>query len=129
MWFRRVWHRSGSRLRVHGRMPIMPRIVVGLCLLAVALLGAGCAEPGARPGGTPSTAPTWGNFALEVAGVVPGPGARSVTITVRPPTGCSRNLAVTNATEENGNIYANVVARSLTTSGPPLPASGRPVGG
>ncbi len=122
MWFRRVSHRPASRLRVHGRMPIMRRIVIGLCLLAAVALGAGCAGPGTRPGDPSSRAATWGNFALQVSGVASGPGPRAVTVTVRPPTGCWRNLAVTNTTEENGTIFASVAADVLE----PVPRTGCP---
>jgi hypothetical protein len=100
-------------------MPIMRRVVLAVCLVVVTAAAAGCADPGTRPGGSPTTAATWGNFELEVAGVTSGPGARSVTITVRAPTGCRRNLAVTNTTEENGNVFANVVGDVLD---PPPPA-------
>jgi hypothetical protein len=89
-------------------MPIMRRIVAGLCLAILAALGAGCSTPGARPEAGPPGAATWTNYAADVISVTPGPGARTVTIAVKRPDGCSRNLSVTNVSEERGYIYAGV---------------------
>jgi hypothetical protein len=100
-------------------MPIMRRIAVLMCLLTVAVPGAGaCAAPGTTQAGTwttpddtPSAAATWAMYAAEVSGVKAGPGAKPVTVQVEAPTGpdCFRNVRVSNPEEENGVIFADIV--------------------
>jgi hypothetical protein len=90
----------------------MRRIAGSLCLLTAAVLGvASCADPGTRPGVSPSASATWVTYEAEVSGVTPGPGAEAVTIHVKALAGrdgCSRNVRVGYHEEENGVIFANI---------------------
>ncbi|GIE76446.1 hypothetical protein Aph02nite_23960 [Actinoplanes philippinensis] len=96
----------------------MRQIAVGLCLVVAAL--GGCAEPGARPEAEMSAAPEWHTFAADVSGLTPGPGATEVTAHVQLPAGkdvCARNVRLTNVTEENGTIFADIVGDSAAQHG------------
>ena len=94
----------------------MRRLAIACLALVVA---AGCARSGtgigdgdsAPPPTRVTTAPGggWTTSQADVTAVRPGPDARSATLTVSVLAGCSRDPRITYYTEENGNVYANVV--------------------
>ena len=95
----------------------MRRTVLAVCLLLA--VGAACARPGpARDGdsaplpATPTGAPAddgWTTFQADVTAVRAGTDPRTALLTVSLRDGCARDPRLTYLTEENGNVYANVV--------------------
>jgi hypothetical protein len=68
---------------------------------------------------TPTAAPTWTEYQAQVTGVRRGPTNRTALVDVEVPAGredCARDPRTTNVTEENANVYANVVVGSAGAS-------------
>lgn len=110
----------GGELTGLGRLPIMPRFATGLCAATVVMFAmAACAGTGTNPQSTPSASGTETSFAAEVSGVTPGPGAKAVTVHVKPITGngCAGAIRVGYHTEESGIIHANIEQDWSTASG------------
>jgi hypothetical protein len=81
---------------------------------ALLLIGAGIAGCAGREQ-VQEQPPRWGTYQADVMGVRKGPDERTLLIDVQVAGGhpdCSRNPQVTQYTEENGLIYANVVYES-----------------